>query len=430
MSGLLGRTAALDEVRRLQIMNDDGTDDRGGRSGFRNSWRPATYLVRGGTERSGFDETCEALFLTSGFVYGSAAEAEETFLGTRKRYQYSRFGNPTVGMFEQRLAGIEGAQYCRSTATGMSAVFAALACFLRAGDRIVASRALFGSCHYIVSEILPGFGIDSRFVEGTDLNQWEDALRDGAAAVFLETPSNPMLDIIDIAAVSRLARQAGARVVVDNVFATPLLQRPMEFGADVVVYSATKHIDGQGRCLGGAILTNDGTWFEQRLVPFVRNTGPALSPFNAWILLKGLETLDLRLRRHCQNARTLVEFLDQQPAVERTFYPMQPSHPGYAVARKQMQDGGSIVTFNIKGGKGAAFCFLDNLRLIDISNNLGDAKSLATHPATTTHQRLTSAEREKMGIRDNTIRLSIGLEDAEDLIDDIRSALQCVSVRA
>lgn len=404
-------------------MNNDEANDRNSRTGSRNGWRPATYLVRGGTERSGFDETCEALFLTSGFVYNSAAEAEETFLGTRKRFQYSRFGNPTVGMFEQRLAGIEGAEYCRSTATGMSAVFAALACFLRAGDRIVASRALFGSCHYIVSEILPGFGIESRFVEGTDLGQWEDALRDGAAAVFLESPSNPMLDIIDIAAVSRLARRAGARVVVDNVFATPLLQRPMEFGADVVVYSATKHIDGQGRCLGGAILTNDRDWFELRLVPFVRNTGPALSPFNAWILLKGLETLDLRLRRHCENARAVVAFLNQHPVVERTFYPMQPSHTGYDVARSQMQDGGSIVTFNVKGNKETAFRVLDHLSLIDISNNLGDAKSLATHPATTTHQRLTNDEREKMGIMATTIRLSIGLEDAEDLIADISTAL-------
>ncbi len=386
-------------------------------------WRSATNLVRGGLQRSGFDETCEALFLTSGFVYQSAEEAEQTFKQEIERYQYSRFGNPTVRMFEDRLALIEGAPFCRAAATGMAAVFAALACFLRAGDRIIASRALFGSCYHIASVILPTYGISADFVDGTDLNQWEAALSRPAAAVFLETPSNPMLDIIDLAAVSAMAHAAGARVIVDNVFATPLLQHPLEFGADVVVYSATKHIDGQGRCLGGAILTADQSWFETSLIPFIRNTGPSLSPFNAWLLVKGLETLDLRVRRHCENAHTVASFLEGHPGVERTFFPYLASHPHHALARQQMSDGGSIVTINVRGGRAQAFGFLNALNLIDISNNLGDAKSLATHPATTTHQKLTAEERTRLGILENTVRISVGLEDAEDLIEDLDQAL-------
>lgn len=390
-------------------------------------WRAATNLVRGGLQRSGFDETCEALFLTSGFVYQTAEEAERTFKQEIDRYQYSRFGNPTVRMFEDRLSLVEGARFCRSTATGMAAVFAAMASYLRAGDRIVASRALFGSCYHIVSVILPGYGITTDFVDGTDLRQWEEALSRPAQAVFLETPSNPMLDIIDLAAVSALARNAGARVIVDNVFATPLLQRPLDLGADVVVYSATKHIDGQGRCLGGAILTNDQDWLETALVPFIRNTGPSLAPFNAWLLLKGLETLELRVSRHCQNARRVAEFLEGRAEVERVFFPYLPSHPHHALAKRQMADGGNMVTINVRGGREQAFRFLDALQLIDISNNLGDAKSLVTHPATTTHQKLTAEERLRLGIADNSVRLSIGLEDAEDLIEDLDQALSRVA---
>lgn len=386
-------------------------------------WRAATNLVRGGLQRSGFDETCEALFLTSGFVYQSAEEAERTFKAEIDRYQYSRFGNPTVRMFEDRLAIVEGARFCRATATGMAAVFAALACFLRAGDRIVASRALFGSCHHIVSVILPTYGIEAEFVDGTVLEQWERALARPTAAVFLESPSNPMLDIIDIAAVCSLAQQGGARVIVDNVFATPLLQHPLEFGATAVVYSATKHIDGQGRCLGGAILSNDQQWFETHLIPFTRNTGPSLSPFNAWLLLKGMETLELRVSRHCENARKIADFLEGRPEAERVFYPFLSSHPQHALAKQQMADGSNIVTVNIAGGQAEAFRFLDSLTLIDISNNLGDAKSLATHPATTTHQKLSPEERYRLGIGDNTVRLSIGIEDAQDLIEDLEHAL-------
>jgi O-succinylhomoserine sulfhydrylase len=386
-------------------------------------WRPATNLVRGGLERSGYDETCEAIFLTSGFVYETAEEAERTFKQEIDRFQYSRFGNPTVRMFETRLALIEGARYCRATATGMAAVFAAMASYLKAGDRVVASRALFGSCHYIVSTILPTYGITTDFVDGTDLGQWQDALGRPAQAVFLETPSNPMLDILDLRAIGDLAHAAGARVIIDNVFATPLLQRPLEFGADIVVYSATKHIDGQGRCLGGAILTDDPAWFEQSLVPFTRNTGPSLSPLNAWLLLKGLETLELRVSRQCQNAAAVAAFLEDRPEVARVYYPYLASHPHHALARRQMQDGGTMVTLDLRGGQAEAFRFLDALALIDISNNLGDTKSLATHPATTTHQKLTADERARLNISANTVRLSIGIEDVDDLRDDLAQAL-------
>ncbi len=386
-------------------------------------WRPATQLVRGGTRRSEFDETCEALFMTSGYVYASAEEAEEAFKGERPRFVYSRFGNPTVQMFEQRLALLEGADFARGTASGMAAVFASMACFLTAGDRVVASRALFGSCHYIVTTVLPAFGIGTELIDGTSPEAWNRALSRPANCVFLETPSNPTLDIVDLAAVCALARSAGAKVVVDNVFATPLLQQPFAYGADIVVYSATKHIDGQGRTLGGAILTNDADYFETKLIPFHRNTGPAMSPFNAWLLLKGLETLDLRVSRHCDNALRVARHLEERPRLGRVLYPALPSHPQHALAMAQMKAGGSIVTFDLPGGKAAAFRFLNALQLIDISNNLGDAKSLATHPATTTHQRLTPEQRAELGIHDSTVRLSIGLEDAEDLLADLDQAL-------
>ncbi len=388
------------------------------------NWRPATRLVRGGTRRSGFDETAEAIFMTSGFVYASAAEAEAAFKGERDRFVYSRFANPTVQMFERRLALLEGAALCKATATGMAAVFTALACFLRAGDRLVASRALFGSCHYVVSEILPGFGIQTELVDGRDNAAWQRALARPAEAVFLETPSNPMLEIVDLPFVCEAAHAAGARVVVDNVFATPILQRPLELGADIVVYSATKHIDGQGRALGGAILANDAEWFEQLLVPFHRHTGPSLSPFNAWLLLKGLETLDLRVERHCSNAEAVARHLGGRNDLQRVLHPALPSHPQHDLAMRQMRRGGSLVTLDVRGGKDNAYRLLDSLRVFDISNNLGDAKSLATHPATTTHQRFTPEERAEVGIFDSTVRLSIGLEDEADLIEDLDQALR------
>jgi len=386
-------------------------------------WRQQTALVRGGTERTHFDETSEGLFMTSGYIYSSAEEAEAAFKGEKDRFVYSRYANPTVSMFEQRLALLEGAQFCNATASGMSAVHAALACQLRAGDRVVASRALFGSCHYIISELLPNFGVETEFVDGADLSQWETALSSPANAVFLETPSNPALEIIDIEAVSDLAHKAGARVVIDNVFATPVLQKPLQLGADIVVYSATKHIDGQGRAMGGAILTNDGDFIEDNLKPFLRNTGPSISPFNAWTLLKGLETVALRVERMAQNAKEVAEFLESHATVKRTIYPGLPSHPQHDLAMKQMKNGSTLVSFEVSGGREGAFSVLNNVGLIDISNNLGDAKSLITHPATTTHQRLESEERAQMGIGDGLIRLSVGLEDVEDLKEDLAHAL-------
>lgn len=387
------------------------------------SWRQATRLVRGGTRRSEFSETSEGLFPTSGYVYESALEAQQAFTGERQRFVYSRFGNPTVSMFESRMALLEGAEFCNSTASGMAAVFSSLMAGLKAGDRVVASRALFGSCHFIVAQLLPRYGIESELVDGTDLGQWEKALSRPANAVFLETPSNPNVQIIDLREVCRLAHQAGAMVVVDNVFATPILQHPLDLGADVVAYSATKHIDGQGRVMGGAILTNHRDYVETQLVPFLRNTGPALSPFNAWVLLKGLETLELRMRQHCLNARAVVGFLMEQKGVKNVLYPGHPSHPQYELARTQMSDGGNIVAFEVEGGREAAYRFLDSLELVDISNNLGDAKSLATHPQTTTHQRLSEEERLRMGITPGMVRLSIGLEDPADIIEDLDQAL-------
>jgi len=384
--------------------------------------RPATLLARGGTTRSNHDETAEALFLTSGFVYDSAAQAEATFAGTERHYQYSRFGNPTVAMLEHRLAALEGAEACRMTATGMAAVHAALLSQLKAGDRVVASRALFGSCHWIVSTLLPRYGIESEFVDGSDLGQWQRALSRPAALVLLETPSNPMLELVDLPAVADLAHRAGALVVVDNVFATPLLQKPLALGADVVVYSCTKHMDGQGRVLGGAVLGR-AKWVEEVLQPFIRNTGPSLSPFNAWVILKGLETLALRLDAMCRSAATIADFLAGRPEVERTLYPFRADHPQHALARRLMSGGGTLVTFALAGGKEAAFRFCDALRLIDISNNLGDTKSLVTHPATTTHMRIGAEERARLGITDGTIRLSVGLEDVDDLIEDLAGAL-------
>ncbi|HIJ39149.1 MAG TPA: O-succinylhomoserine sulfhydrylase [Rhodospirillaceae bacterium] len=386
------------------------------------NWRLATRLVRGGQQRTSFCETSEALFLNSGYVYESALEAEQSFDGTRERYVYSRFRNPTVSVFEERLALVEGAEVCRATASGMAAVHAALFCQIRAGDRVVAARALFGSCSWILGDLLPRFGVEVVFVDGVDLSQWEAALAKPTRCVFIETPSNPTLEIIDIQAVAALTHAAGGRLIVDNVFATPLLQRPLQLGADIVVYSATKHIDGQGRCLGGAILC-EAAFLNDILGPFLRHTGPCMSPFNAWVLLKGLETLELRVSRHVANAERIANFLAEQVTIAKTLYPGLASHPQYDLAKRQMSGGGAIVSFVLREGKAQAFRVLDRLNLVDISNNLGDAKSLITHPWTTTHQSRSAEEKLQMGISEGLLRLSVGLEDVEDLITDLRQAL-------
>jgi O-succinylhomoserine sulfhydrylase len=391
-------------------------------------YRPATKLVHGGTQRSGFGETAEALYMTSGFVYDDAEQAEATFAGTINHYQYSRFGNPTVTMLEERLAQIEGAEACRATATGMAAVHAAMLSHLKTGDRVVASRALFGSCHWIVSTLLPRYGIATEFVDGTDLAGWERALATPASLVLLESPSNPMLEVLDLEAICQMAHGAGAIVVVDNVFATPLLQKPLELGADVVVYSCTKHIDGQGRVLGGAVLGSKA-WVDGTLQPFVRNTGPSISAFNAWLLLKGLETLALRVNASCAGASRVAEALAGNPAVRRVLYPARTDHPQHALAMRQMSAGGTVVTFELEG-KEAAFRAMNAFGLIAVSNNLGDTKSLATHPATTTHMRIGAEERARLGITDGAIRLSVGLEDPADLIEDLEQALAGLSPRA
>ena len=390
-------------------------------------WRPRTELVRGGLTRSRFDETSEGLFLTSGYVYPSAEDAEAAFKGDLDRYQYSRYANPTVAMFEERLRLIEGAEACYATASGMAAVFAAILCQIKAGDRVVASRALFGSCQYIITELLPRYGIEIALVDGTDAEAWQAALAAPTACVFIETPSNPTLEIIDIAAVAELAHAAGARLIVDNVFATPLLQHPLEFGADVVVYSATKHIDGQGRTLGGAVL-GSRKFVDDHLRNFLRHTGPSLSPFNAWVLVKALETLELRVQRHCDNALALARYLEGliggAPGVTRVLYPTLDSHPQADLARRQMSAGSSIVAFEVTGGKARAFRLLNALELVDIANNLGDAKSLITHPATTTHQRIPAPERAELGITEGLLRISVGLEDIEDVKEDLAQALK------
>jgi O-succinylhomoserine sulfhydrylase len=384
--------------------------------------RPATRLVHGGVQRTHHGETAEALFLTSGYVYDDAEQAEATFAGTADHYQYSRFANPTLTMLEQRLCLIEGAEDCRTTATGMAAVNAALMSHLKTGDRVVAARALFGSCHWIVSTLLPKFGIETEFVDGADLDQWQAALSRPANLVLLETPSNPMLEMVDLPAVADLAHKAGAIVVVDNVFATPLLQQPLQLGADVVVYSCTKHMDGQGRVLGGAVLASK-KWIADVLQPFIRNTGPALSPFNAWVLLKGIETLALRVDAASRSAAAIADFLAEQPGVTRVWYPMRADHPQQALALRQMTAGGTVVTFEVAGGKDGAFQVMNAFQLIAVSNNLGDSKSLATHPATTTHMRIGEQERARLGITDGVIRVSIGLEDPDDIKDDLRQAL-------
>lgn len=384
-----------------------------------------TRLVRGGLKRSSNGETSEALYLTSGFAYDSAETAEARFKGEDDGYTYSRFGNPTVAMFEERLALIEGAPVARATATGMAAVATALLCHLRQGDHVIASRAMFGGCRFVIEDVLPRYGVTSTLVDGTNLDAWREAVKPTTKVLFLETPANPTLEIIDLKAVADIAHKAGARLVVDNVFATPVLQRPMEYGADIVVYSATKHMDGQGRCLGGAILC-DKKFLTDHLLTYIRNTGPSLSPFNAWVLLKSLETLDLRVRAMCEHAAAVADALARERKVKRVIYPGRPDHPQAALARAQMGLGGSLVTFEIDGGKDEAFKFANALNLVDISNNLGDAKSLITHPATTTHFRLTPEARRELGVTDGMVRLSVGLEDPADIADDLRQALKAL----
>lgn len=393
------------------------------------SWRLATQLVRGGTMRSGFGETSEAIFMTSGFRYDSAEAAEARFKNELPGFVYSRFGNPTVEMFEQRMALLEGAEAARATATGMAAVNAALMCQLKAGDEVVSARAVFGSCRYIVEELLPRFGIKTHLIDGTDLTAWERAVTAKTRVVFLETPANPTLEVIDLPAVSAIAHKHGARVVVDNVFATPVLQKPLLLGADIVVYSATKHIDGQGRCLGGVVLGSQD-FVTNELTPYLRHTGPALSPFNAWVMLKGLETLELRVSRMVESAARLADQLAGHPGlaaptnVPALLYPGRPDHPQAALVRKQMTAGGNMLALRPKGGKAGAFRCLNALKLLDISNNLGDSKSLITHPATTTHQRLSVEERARLGIGEDLLRLSVGLEDPQDLLEDLAHALE------
>ncbi len=385
------------------------------------NWAPATKLVHGGTKRSQFGETSEALYLTQGYLYPSAEAAEARFTGDEPGFIYSRYANPTVRMFEERMMLLEGAEDARGTASGMAAVNTALMALVSAGDHIVAARALFGSCLYIVEQLLPRFGVASTLVDGTDLDQWRAAVRPNTKAFFLESPTNPTLEIIDIAAVAEIAHAAGAKLVVDNVFATPLLQRPMELGADIVVYSATKHIDGQGRCLGGVFLGDRE--FIDKAHTLYKHTGPSLSPFNAWVLLKGLETLPIRVERQSATAAAIADVLADHPAISSVCYPGRADHPQHDVAVRQMSGGSTLVAFELKGGKAAAFRFADALELIGLSNNLGDAKSLITHPATTTHQSVAPETRAMLGISDALMRLSAGLEDAGDLIADLTQAL-------
>ena len=384
--------------------------------------RADTLAVRGGLVRSGFDETSEGLFLTSGYVYSSAQEAEAAFKDEIDRFVYSRYGNPTVAMFQERMRLLEGAEACFATATGMSAVFVALAALLGKGDRVVSARGLFGSCFVILDEILPRWGVETVFVDGSDLDQWREALAEPAAAVFFESPSNPMQELVDIAAVCELAHGAGAQVVVDNVFGTPVFSKPLEQGADVIVYSATKHIDGQGRTLGGAIL-GTAEFIGGPVKNLMRHIGPSMSPFNAWVLLKGLETLSLRVQRMAASALVLARALEAHPKVVRVIYPWLESHPQHELARRQMYGGGTVVTFEVAGGKDEAFAVMNALQVVDISNNLGDAKSMITHPATTTHRRLGEAGRLAVGITDGVLRVSVGLEDVRDLGEDFERAL-------
>ena len=385
-------------------------------------YRPETRLVHSGTIRSEFGETSEALFLTQGYVYDTAEQCEARFKGEDPGYIYSRYSNPTIAMFERRMIELEGAEAGRSTATGMAAVTTAILAPLKAGDHVVAAKAMFGSCRYVVEDLLPRYGITSTLVDGLDLDQWQRAMRPNTKSFFLESPTNPTLDVLDISAIAEIAHAGGARLIVDNVFATPIWQSPLSLGADVVVYSATKHIDGQGRCLGGIILSSEA-FIAEHLHNFMRQTGPSMSPFNAWVLLKGLETLAVRVRAQTETAAKVAEALARHPKISRLIYPGREDHPQAATVKKQMRAGSTLVGFEVKGGKAAAFRALNGLKLARISNNLGDAKSLVTHPETTTHQRLSPEARAELGISDGFIRFSAGLEHADDLIEDLHTAL-------
>lgn len=388
-------------------------------------YRPETELVQAGILRSPFGETSEALFLTQGFVYENAAQAEARFKGESPGFQYSRFSNPTVAMFEARMCALEGAEAARATATGMAAVTVALLGQLKAGDHIVAAKALFGSCRYVVEEFLPRYGIASTLVDGTDYAQWQKAIRPNTKTFFIETPANPTLDVIDIERLAKMAHAHGATLVVDNVFATALYQSPLALGADCVVYSATKHIDGQGRCLGGVVLASE-KFIQDHVHNLIRQTGPSLSPFNAWVLLKGLETFALRVRQQTENAARVADALAKHPSITRLIYPGRPDHPQADIAKRQMKAGSTLVVFEVAGGKAAAFRFQDALQLVRISNNLGDAKSLVTHPATTTHQRIGPQARAELGITDGMVRLSVGIEHGDDILEDVLGALDAV----
>ncbi|MBB2819105.1 UNVERIFIED_ORG: O-succinylhomoserine sulfhydrylase [Rhizobium esperanzae] len=390
------------------------------------TWRPATQLVHGGTLRSQYGETSEAIYLTQGFVYDTSEAAEARFKGETDGYIYARYGSPTNDMFEKRMCMLEGAEDARATASGMAAVSAAILCQVKAGDHIVAARALFGSCRWVVETLAPKYGIECTLVDGRDLKNWEEAIRPNTKVFFLESPTNPTLEVVDISGVARLANQVGAKVVVDNVFATPLFQKPLELGAHIVVYSATKHIDGQGRCLGGVVLA-DKAWIDENLHDYFRHTGPAMSPFNAWTLLKGIETLPLRVKQQTQNAAKIADFLAEQNKVAKVIYPGRADHPQADIIAKQMKGGSTLVAFELEGGKEAAFALQNALEIIKISNNLGDSKSLITHPATTTHKNLSEEARAELGISPGTVRLSAGIEDTDDLIEDFAKALAKVS---
>jgi O-succinylhomoserine sulfhydrylase len=386
-------------------------------------YRPETRLVHSGSIRSEFGETSEALFLTQGYVYESAEQCEARFKGEDPGYIYSRYSNPTISMFERRMIEFEGAEAGRSTATGMAAVTTAVLAPLKAGDHVVAAKAMFGSCRYVIEDLLPRYGIASTLVDGLDLDQWKRAMRPNTRSCFLESPTNPTLDVLDISAIAEIAHAAGARLIVDNVFATPIWQSPLILGADVVVYSATKHIDGQGRCLGGMILGSEA-FIAEHLHNFMRQTGPSMSPFNAWVLLKGLETLAVRVRAQTDTAAKVADALAKHPKISRLIYPGRADHPQAELVKKQMRAGSTLVGFEVKGGKAGAFRCLNGLKIARISNNLGDAKSLVTHPATTTHQRLAPEARAELGISEGFVRFSAGLEHADDLIEDLYAALE------
>ena len=382
-----------------------------------------TNLVRGGLTRSNFKETSEAIFLNSGFVYDSAEQAEAIFLGKKKGFQYSRYANPTVEMFEQRLALLDGSEACFATASGMAAVFGSMMCQLKAGDHVVSASALFGSCRYILNDILPKFGIEVSFIDGKNIKEWNKSIQKNTKIFFFESPSNPCLEIIDIKQVCNIAKKNNITTIVDNIFASPVLQQPVKFGADVVIYSGTKHIDGQGRAMGGAVCSTN-KFKENILKPFLRHTGPCISPFNAWVLLKSLETIKIRVLSQSDNALQIASFLEKHKKIEQVYYPGLKSFPQYALAKKQQSAGGTMIAFKVKGGKKDAFKIINKLNVFDISNNLGDSKSLVTHPTTTTHKVLEEEARLSLGITPNLIRLSIGLEDINDLKEDLSNSLK------